>query len=382
MLRAIFALPRPVRVETLDAIYSLTEGNPFFVEEILKSLITAGDIFYADGLWDRKPMPMLRIPRSLNDAVAQRVAQLSADARQVLVLAAVVGRRFDFALLQHLAHHDESHLLPLIKELIAAQLVVEESAERFAFRHALTRRAIYGGLLARERITLHRAIAEAIECRDADTLSPHVADLAYHYFEAGVWERALMYARYAGERAQELGAPLSAVAQFTRALTAARELKTTSPPALYLARGHAYETLGDFEHARADFEQGIELAHAAHDGPAQWQNMLDLGQLWAGRDYEQAGTSFQRAHDLAQTLAVPHLLAQSLNRLGNWQVNRGQSEVGLRLHAQALALFEAEEDRHGMANTLDLLGMANGLYGDMHSAVQLRVKATGWRGSC
>lgn len=376
MLRAIFVLPRPVRVETLDAIYSLTEGNPFLVEELLKALITAGDIFYADGVWDRKPMQLLRIPRSLNDAVAQRVVQLSADARQVLALAAVVGRRFDFALLQRLAHYDETELLPLIKELIAAQLVVEESAERFAFRHALTRQAIYGGLLARERAMLHRTIAEATEPSDANSLDTHVVDLAYHYFEAGIWEPALKYAQRAGERAQALGAPLAAVEQFTRALaaasalTAASALITVPTLALYLARGHAYEILGDFKHARADFEQGLQLARATHDSLAQWQSMLDLGQLWAGRDYQQAGTWFQRAHDLAQTLAAPRLLAQSLNRLGNWHVNSGQSNAGLRLHEQALALFEAEADRPGMADTLDLLGMANGLHGDMHSSVQ------------
>ncbi len=370
MLRAIFALPRPVRVETLDTIYTLTEGNPFFVEELLKSLIAAGDIFYADGIWNRKPMETVRIPRSLNDAVEQRVAQLSVEARQVLVLAAVVGRRFDFVLLQRLAHRDEGELLPLLKELIVAQLVVEESAERFAFRHALTRQAIYAGLLARERAALHRTIAEAAERSYVDALDPHVADLAYHYFEAGSWERALEYARRAGERAQVLGAPLAAVEQYTRALAAASALATASTPALYLARGHAYEILGDFDHARADYEQGLHLAHDAHDGAAKWQGMLDLGQLWAGRDYQQTGIWFHRARDLAQTLDAPGLLAQSLNRLGNWHVNIGQSDAGLRLHEQALALFEAEDDRQGMADTLDLLGMANGLYGDMHSSVR------------
>jgi DNA-binding CsgD family transcriptional regulator/tetratricopeptide (TPR) repeat protein len=370
MLQAIFAHPRAVRVEMLDAIYTLTEGNPFFVEELLKSLIAAGDIFYADGIWNRKPMEMLRIPRSLNDAVEQRVAQLSADARQVLVLAAVVGRRFDFTLLQRLAHRDESALLPLLKELIAAQLVVEESAERFAFRHALTRQAIYAGLLARERAALHRTIAEATERSYADALDPHVADLAYHYFEAGSCERALEYARRAGERAQDLGAPLAAVEQFTRALDAASALAATPTPALYLARGHAYEILGDFDQARADYEQELHLAHDAHAGAVTWRCMLALGQLWAARDYQQTGIWFQRARDLAQTLGAPRLLAQSLNRLGNWHVNIGQADAGLRLHEQALALFEAEHDREGMADTLDLLGMANGLYGDMHSSVQ------------
>ncbi|NTU77989.1 MAG: AAA family ATPase [Chloroflexales bacterium] len=370
MIRTIFALPRSVRLETLDTVYRLTEGNPFFVEELLKALIAAGDIFYANGSWDRKPMEALRIPRSLNDAVAQRVVLLGEEARRVLTLAAVVGRRFDFALLQRLAELDEGELLPLVKELIAAQLVVEESTERFAFRHALTRQAISAGLLARERAALHRLVAEETERCYADALDLHVADLAYHYFESGSWERALEYAQRAGERALALGSPLAAVEQYSRALQATNAVGVTPSPALPLARGHAYATLGDFEHARADYERALELARAAQDSEAIWQSMLDLGQLWASRDYQQTGVWFGQALDVAHGLGEPGRLARSLNRLGNWHVNRGEAEKGLRLHEQALELFEAAGDRQGTTDTLDLLGMANGLYGDMQRSVQ------------
>ena len=182
MLRAIFDQRRPIRSDFLSALYTLTEGNPFFIEEILKSLITAGDIFYTHGQWDRKPLGELNIPRTVQIAVRQRADRLHADAKRLLTLAAVMGRRFDFDLLQRLSGHDEAMLLELIKSLIAAQLVVEESAETFAFRHALTREALYSDLLARERRTLHGAIAIALEqigqarasaARDAD-----LADLA------------------------------------------------------------------------------------------------------------------------------------------------------------------------------------------------------------
>src|SRR5439155_712050 len=160
-----------------DALYGLTEGNPFFIEEILKSLITVGGIFYSDENWGHKPLSELHIPRSIQDAVQQRTDQLSKDAKHVLMLAAVAGRRFDFILLQQLTHHDEQQLLILMKELIAGQLVVEETAEHFAFRHALTRQAVYAELLARERKALHLTIAETIESLYASTLDTYVADL-------------------------------------------------------------------------------------------------------------------------------------------------------------------------------------------------------------
>jgi predicted ATPase len=206
MLRAIFNQRRPIRSEFLSALYSLTEGNPFFVEEILKSLVAAGDIFYADGQWDRKPLAELHIPRTVQVAVRQRVERLSADARRLLMLTVVAGRRFDFELLQRLTRHDEATLLELIKSLIAAQLVVEESAETFAFRHALTREALYGELLARERRTMHGQLAEALEAitqrRGGEARDAWAADLAYHFYAAEIWPKALEYAQQAGQQAQ------------------------------------------------------------------------------------------------------------------------------------------------------------------------------------
>ena len=363
MLRAIF--DRECPAELLDAIYTLTEGNPFFIEELLKSLIATGEISPTRRTWDRKPLNMLHIPRSIQDAVQQRSNQLSESARQLLVLAAVAGRHFDFAVLQQVRHHDEQQLLSLMKEFIGAQLVVEESAEQFAFRHAMTQQAVYTQLLVRERKVLHRRIGEAMEQLYSTTLDRHLADLAYHFSESGAWEKALEYAQRAGEKAQRLYAPRTAVEQFTRALEAAHHLALAPSPPLYRARGQAYETLGAFDQARADYEQAREAAHTRHDSAGEWQGLLDLGFLWTGRDYERAGAFFRHALDLAQTLAEPKLHAQSLNRLGNWHMHAEQPREALHYHQEALVTFRKLDDPHGIAETLDLLGTTSAFSGDL-----------------
>jgi hypothetical protein len=108
-------------------------------------------------------------------------------------------------------------LVGVIKEWIGAQLVVEESPSEFAFRHALTRQAIAADLLALERRSLHHTVAEIIERIFAAEQDRYLADLAYHFFEAAVWEKAFQYALRAGEHAAMLHAPQAASAQFTRA---------------------------------------------------------------------------------------------------------------------------------------------------------------------
>jgi DNA-binding CsgD family transcriptional regulator len=373
MLQAIFDAQQPIHAEALEALYTLTEGNPFFIEEVLSSLIATGDIFYTHGAWDGKPMRELRVPRSIQNAVQQRTERLSLPARELLALAAVAGQRFDFALLQQVLQHDEHQMLQLIKELMAAQLVVEESAEQFAFRHALTRQAIAAELLARERKALHRTIAETMEHLYTTTSDAHLADLAYHFYEAGIWVKALEYEQRAGDMAQSLYAPRAATLHLTQAFDAAHQLHVTPPAQIYLARGQAYQTLGEFDRAHGDYEHALEAARDAHDGLPEWKSMMALGFLWAARDYTKAGTWFRRASELAGRLDDPTLRACSLNRFGNWLANTGQLEEALQAHQEALSIFEQQQDTQGMAESLDLLGPTYGMRGD-------RVKAVGYIG--
>jgi len=360
-----FDMRRFLHGELLDALYTLTEGNPFFVEETLSSLIAASDIFFVQGYWNRKSRSEVSIPRSVQDAVQRRTARIGEAARHVLTLAAVAGRHFDFALLQQLTGYDEHQLLLLMKELVSAQLVVEESADQFAFRHALTRQAIYSQLLTRERRMFHRTIAETMEQQSPVTPDLHLEDLAYHFYQARVWQKAVDYAQSAGEKALRLYSHRAAINYFTWALEAVDHLALPPAPALYRARGQAYETLGEFNQAQHDYTQALDAARKMNNRTAEWQSAIDLGFLWAGRDYAQAETWFRQALMLAQSLDDPVLHAHSLNRVGNWHLNREQPHEALRYHREALALFEQLHDERGIAETLDLLGMTSYLGGDV-----------------
>ena len=261
-------------------------------------------------------------------------------------------------------------MLALIKELIAAQLVVEESAEQFAFRHALTRQAIYAQLLVRERKALHRTIAETFErlyagrSRRTWRIWPTISLRQ----ESGS-KRSRM-ANMPGEQAQALYAPRAATQHFTRALDAASQLSLTPPASLYRARGLAYETLGEFERARDDHEQAFRLPTKLTIATGNGRSCL----TWAccGQDVITTRTGRTSSRHLPWRAPWPirKLLAHSLNRLGNWYLNVEQPQEALRYHQEALATFQALSDRRGKASTLDLLGMASLLSGDlMQSAV-------------
>jgi DNA-binding NarL/FixJ family response regulator len=364
MLRALSDRVGPLPADVRAAIFRISEGSPFVVEELLRSVVTAED----GGVRRTSEGAEIRIPPSAKDAVRRRVARVSPGARASLTLAAVCGQRFDFPLLEALSGPDGTDLLDQIKELVAAQLVVEESLDRFAFRHALTREAITSDLLGRERRELHRRIAEAM-CRiSADDPDRTAADLAFHWHRAGAWAEAYDCARQVGERALALYAPRSAVEHFTRAIDAAAQLGRTAEPAVYRGRGGAFDTLGDFDAARADYETALAAAQSANNSGEEVEALLALGLLWASHDYAKTGDYFRAAMDLARRIGDSAMLARSLNRLGNWHGNVMRPSEAIRDHQEALAIFEQLGDQRGVAQTLDLLGMAHSLGGDQFAS--------------
>jgi DNA-binding NarL/FixJ family response regulator len=368
MLQAIFGSRDTLGSEFVHLLHGLTEGNPFFVEETLKSLIVGGDLAQTGGAWRARPLERVRVPRTAVEAVRRRLAALTIPARDVASTAAVAGRRFDFGLLQTLTNHDEKELLSLVKELIAAQLVVEESAERFAFRHALTREAIYAELLARERVALHRQVAAALQQHHASSLDGVVESLAYHAWEAGDWVHAADYAARAARHAISLSAPREAIAHLDRAFTASERAGVEPGIDLYLARGRANETLGEFQRANDDFHAALERARAASARRAEWEALYALGMLWAARDYARAGEFRRDALTVARAIGDESLVARSLNRVGNWHVNLEEPLAGLPHHREALAIFERLADMSGVAETVDLIAMSHHVAGEQRAA--------------
>lgn len=347
MARAILKPEHSVTADWFDSFLTLTEGNPFFAEEILKSVNEAGEL------------DPLQIPQSIKDSVQRRVERLPDRTRQTLALAAIIGERFEFGLLQEITHQDEQSLLLRLKELIAAQLIVEQSADQFAFRHALTREAVYALLMQRERKAMHQTIGEVMERSAWVRVNAAAALLAYHFYHGGVWEKALTYSQRAGEQAQALYAPREAHTHFTHALDAARQLDIPVPLTALSSRAATRELLGDFDGARIDYETALELARRGEDRAREWHALVDLGSLWQSRDMKRAGEYFQRALELARELADSSILGQTLNRVGNWLMNVGRVREALLHHREALALFRERGDRHEVARTLDLLGIAS-----------------------
>ena len=191
----------------LDDIVERSDGNPFFAEELLKSVLE-----HRDGHAQPRPLPL-----TIRAAVAERFSLLTPPAATIISSAAIVGRRFEAGFIAEIAGRPLSVVFDALRHARDLQLIDELPANpvRYVFRHELTREAIYSELLLDEVRTLHREIVAALERQAAPE---HTADLAYHAWAARDEEKALHYNERAGDEAEALHAYADAARSYERAL--------------------------------------------------------------------------------------------------------------------------------------------------------------------
>ena len=263
-------------VDLARLIWQETEGNAFFVTEVLRHLAESGAIQQEDGRWVlTRTLDRLGVPEGVRDVIGRRLSRLSEDANRVLACAAVLGLEFDPAIVAAAGGLSEDMVLGALDEAIAARLVVETPALRNRFSHALVRATLYDELSAARRVALHRKVAEAIEAIHGERLDDHLPALAYHWARAAApaaeTSRAVEYARRAGDRALTQFANDEAARYFREAL----ELLEVSGGAdddprrlrLLISLGEAQRRAGDVAH-REILLQACELARQMGDADA------------------------------------------------------------------------------------------------------------------
>jgi class 3 adenylate cyclase/tetratricopeptide (TPR) repeat protein len=238
---AEFPLPRRERArvrgsnESLEPlkkfILAKTEGNPFFMEEIVQELREQGVLNDPRRVGTAHQYSDLRLPTTVQGVLSARMDRLSSEEKSLLQTLAVIGREFSSSLLRKVVTEHDEELLRLLSRLQSAEFVYEQPAfpeVEYIFKHALTQEVAYNSLLIERRKVLHERTAQAIEEVYRLRLEDHYSELAYHYSRSGNTQKAVDYLQLAGQQAIQR----SAYVEATNHLTAALELLKTLPEAL------------------------------------------------------------------------------------------------------------------------------------------------------
>jgi class 3 adenylate cyclase/tetratricopeptide (TPR) repeat protein len=316
-----------------------TAGNPFFLEESVRTLVETGALLGEPGAYRlAQALPTIHVPATVQAVLAARIDRLPAEEKRLLQTAAVIGTEIPLPLLQAIADLPEVVLHAGLAHLQAAEFLYETRLfpdREYTFKHALTHEVAYGSLLQERRRALHASIVEALEALAGERVAEQVERIAHHALRGEVWDKALVYLRQAGEKAMARSAHREAMGYFEQALS----------------------VLPHLLEQRATREQAIDLRFALRSVLAPSGNS---GRILA---------LLREAEALAEALDDPRRLGQVSGFLSFHFRLMGAHDQAIAAAQRALALATASGDVVLQALANYFLGFAYWLQGDYRWAI-------------
>jgi class 3 adenylate cyclase/tetratricopeptide (TPR) repeat protein len=362
-----------------------TEGNPFFLEESVRTLVETGVLVGAPGAYRlAQVLPTIQVPATVQAVLAARIDRLPVEDKRLLQTAAVIGHEVPLPVLRAIADIPEATLHHSLAQLQGAEFLYETCLfpeTEYTFTHALTHEVAYGSFLLEQRRVLHARLVEALEALAPEQVAEQVERLAHHALRGEVWAKAVTYCQQAGARAYDRAAFREAVASFDQALQALEHLPEPGDTRvlaieLRLALGPSLNALGEYGRCLALLSEAEALAKVLDDRARLGQVLARVAQvLRVTGDHDGAIVAGRQALELAAALGDSALQVQAFFTLGQayyaigdfgraaellrWSVEAADRESGtpnpdVRLRSQAwlartlsaLGAF-AEGRRHG-----------------------------------
>jgi predicted ATPase/class 3 adenylate cyclase len=293
-----------------------TEGNPFFLEESVRTLVEVQVLAGEPGAYHLvQALPTIQVPATVQAVLAARIDRLPPDEKQLLQTAAIIGTEVPLPVLQAIAELSEDALHRGLTHLQTAEFLYETRLfpeREYTFKHALTQQVAYQSLLTSTRQHVHQKIAQVLEERFPETAETQPELLAHHYTQAGLHVQAADYWQQAGQRASECSAYVEAIAHLRHGLEVLQTLPETA--------------------ARAQQELSLHLALAAA--------------LTATKGYAapEVGQAYTRARDLCRQIGETPQLFVVLAGLRLFYLNRGERQIARELAEQLLRLAQRQHD--------------------------------------
>jgi len=373
--------------EFCELVYEKTRGNPFFVEEVIKSLKEEGVIHRKGNKWDIKEVSRIEFPKTVKSVIKARIGRLDDECQHVLTLASFVGKDFNFETLNGVADIGEDKLVEIMEKMLKTELIKESiirGEDVYSFTDIIVRDVVYEEVSRLKRKRLHRFVGHALEQAFAEKIDEHLGELALHFLESGDKERALDYFLKAGEKAAEVYANSEAASYFESALRLLEEkegklrergrvlgklgdikrfvgeydasIKYWDKALLLWKQLHEnekvsrlhrkmanvlWEKIGDTKKAKEHHKKALEILEAKPESvelASLYQDMAAMLSLGRTGDMTEARSLAQKALDLAKKLNALEVIASSYAWLGEILGRLGEPRKGIECLERALKI--------------------------------------------
>jgi predicted ATPase len=330
----------PELVPIKRTIIERTEGNPFFIEELVQALFDEGVLVRNGTVKVGRSFSQLRIPPTAQAVLAARIDRLSPGQKELLQTLAVVGREFPIGLIRRVARLSDVELDRMLGDLQLAEFIYEQPAlpeTEYIFKHALTQEVAYNSLLSERRRAIHERVAHAVEELYAQQLEDHYSQLAHHYLHGNDAGKALHYAQLAAQQALSRGA----YAEAARMLDGALKLLDKLPEGAERLRA---------ELALRSIESTVAM-------------------VLYGASSQERERAIRRICELGETIGEEDQLLRGLIALSGLYFTQGESVRGLELGRRCLRLAVATQDAGLLADAYYTVGILADCCGNLREAV-------------
>jgi tetratricopeptide (TPR) repeat protein/class 3 adenylate cyclase len=346
-------------------LHERTGGNPFFLEEICRTLLEEGTVRIDTGrLIPVHPLDRLPLPNTVQAVIRTRLHRLDGESRTVLRMASVVGRAFTRDLLQQALGHgpgDDAALERSLEALRSAGLIHRTHVlpeATYEFKHALTWEVAYDGLLQHQRRQVHGRVGEAIEQRFAGRMEEHAEVLAHHFGGAQDWRRVVRFSRIAAERSFRLGQLSETLALFEQARKALDRLpedaeRQQSIVELLLRRERVYEAVAGHEEQQAAIDELFALLGNAGDPRTLAEIHIRQGDLHILRGrFEQAEEAINEALKVSRAHAHGPGEQKALRCMGFLRWHQDRHDEAVSINEELVALDRERGDTEALGTDL------------------------------
>lgn len=372
----------------LKKLYDESDGNPFFIEEVLKSLMDEGIIRRHAHIWDAGvDLSSVRIPNSIKDVISHRIARMDEQTKKVLRFISVIGTSFQFDVLQRVTGISSEELLDILDHLIEIDIIHEDTTtsheEVFVFNHKQTRVVIYEAMSKSRLRVMHHKVGETLEELYSTRLDDVVFQLARHFTMGKDFLKSYNYSRQAGEKAMRSFAFEDAIEYFESALRNLNFLDHDSK--LNIAEeklvltskiGNLYYSLGDWSPAITHFTEALKTCKTLGNRSCEAETYLYLGHTERLRgNYHKAEEMYEKALPIFEELEDHTGLAGGQRGLGYVHWRKGENDDAVEHYKESIGHSMKTGDKHGMAKTHIELGNVYNNWGDHEKAMEYYMKS-------